>query len=131
MDADGLEGLEHLQGLAEDDDFDPNNSNTLNIVNMEGVLNGSERIEISHVGGELGTLEEDLEEDTEDEGAEAKARRASYLFIPSSISMFNVFASIIQKGGRLEDPPRSHGAAQPRIRVPDARHGELVHPLLR
>ncbi|KAJ7830919.1 hypothetical protein B0H14DRAFT_3464469 [Mycena olivaceomarginata] len=67
MDADGLEGLKHLQGLAENNDFDPNNSNTLNIVNMEGVLNGSERIELSHVGGELGTLEEDLEEDTEDE----------------------------------------------------------------
>ncbi|KAJ7816682.1 hypothetical protein B0H14DRAFT_3475139 [Mycena olivaceomarginata] len=56
-----------FKGWRKDNDFDPNNSNTLNIVNMEGVLNGSERIEISHTGGELGTLEEDLEEDTEDE----------------------------------------------------------------
>ncbi|KAJ7708496.1 hypothetical protein B0H14DRAFT_3082218 [Mycena olivaceomarginata] len=67
MDVDGLEGLQHLQGLAEDEDFDPNNSNTPNMVNMGGVLNGSERIELSHAGGELGSLEEDLEEDTDDE----------------------------------------------------------------
>ncbi|KAJ7867193.1 hypothetical protein B0H14DRAFT_3441890 [Mycena olivaceomarginata] len=43
MDVDGLEGLQHLQGLAEDEDFDPNNSNTPNMVNMGGVLNGSEQ----------------------------------------------------------------------------------------
>ncbi|KAJ7799715.1 hypothetical protein B0H14DRAFT_3491386 [Mycena olivaceomarginata] len=76
MDVDGLEGLQHLQGLAEDEDFDPNNSNTPNMVNMGGVLNGSERIELSHAGGELGSLEEDLEEDTDDESSEAKTRKA-------------------------------------------------------
>ncbi|KAJ7697754.1 hypothetical protein B0H14DRAFT_3529204 [Mycena olivaceomarginata] len=61
MDADSLEGLEHLQGLAEDEEFDRGNSSTPNIVNMDGVLDGSERIELSHAGGEFGTLEEDLE----------------------------------------------------------------------
>ncbi|KAJ7821992.1 hypothetical protein B0H14DRAFT_3471049 [Mycena olivaceomarginata] len=76
MDADGLQGLEHLQGLADDDDFDPTNLNTPNFVNMEGVLNGSEQIELSHAGGELGSLEEDLEEDTDDESAGAKTRQA-------------------------------------------------------
>jgi hypothetical protein len=74
MDVEGLEGFEHLQGLAEDDDFDPDNSNTPNIVDMAGVLNGSERIELSHAGGELGTWEEDVEDDTDDESAGAKAR---------------------------------------------------------
>lgn len=74
MDVDSLEGLQHLQGLVEDEDFDPNNSNTPNMVNMGGVLNGSERIELSHAGGELGSLEEDLEEDTDDESSEAKTR---------------------------------------------------------
>ncbi|KAJ7309165.1 hypothetical protein DFH08DRAFT_823593 [Mycena albidolilacea] len=76
MDADGLQGLEHLQGLADDDDFDPSNLNTANFVTMEGVLNGSEQIELSHAGGELGSLEEDLEADTDDESAGAKTRQA-------------------------------------------------------
>jgi hypothetical protein len=58
----------------EDDDFDPNESNTPNVVDMAGVLNGSERIELSHAGGELGSLEEDLEDETDDESAGAKAR---------------------------------------------------------
>ncbi|KAJ7826486.1 hypothetical protein B0H14DRAFT_3467664 [Mycena olivaceomarginata] len=76
MDVEGLEGFEHLQGLAEDNDFDPNKSNTPNVVDMAGVLNGSERIELSHAGGELGSLEEDLEDETDDESAGAKARKA-------------------------------------------------------
>ncbi|KAJ7742389.1 hypothetical protein B0H14DRAFT_2637652 [Mycena olivaceomarginata] len=76
MDADGLQGLKHLQGLADDDDFDPSNLNTANFVTMEGVLNGSEQIELSHAGGELGSLEEDLEVDTDDESAGAKTRQA-------------------------------------------------------
>ncbi|KAJ7693723.1 hypothetical protein B0H14DRAFT_2651331 [Mycena olivaceomarginata] len=76
MDVEGLEGFEHLQGLAKDDDFDPNESNTPNVVGMAGVLNGSEQIELSHAGGELGSLEEDLEDETDDESAGAKARKA-------------------------------------------------------
>ncbi|KAJ7326440.1 hypothetical protein DFH08DRAFT_916887 [Mycena albidolilacea] len=77
MDVEGLEGFEHLQGLAEDDDFDLNESNTPNVVDMAGVLNGSERIELSHARGKLGSLEEDLEDETDDESAGAKARNPS------------------------------------------------------
>ncbi|KAJ7893589.1 hypothetical protein B0H13DRAFT_2234716 [Mycena leptocephala] len=49
-----------LQGLAEDDDFDAGASH----VNMEGILDGSERVDISHAGGEMGPWEDEIEEDT-------------------------------------------------------------------
>jgi hypothetical protein len=71
MDIEGLEGFKHLQGLAEDNDFDPNESN---IVDIARVLNSLEWIGLSHAGGELGSLEEDLEDETDDESAGAKAR---------------------------------------------------------
>jgi hypothetical protein len=115
MDADGLQGLEHLQGLADDDDFDPTNLNTPNFVNMESMLNGSEQIELSYAGGELGSLEEDLEEDTDDESAGAKTRQAPYLFNLNGVGVLIIFASLIQKGRGLEDPARLHRAPQPRI----------------
>ncbi|KAJ7814778.1 hypothetical protein B0H14DRAFT_3476791 [Mycena olivaceomarginata] len=58
------ENLEHLQSLAEDDDFNPGELPDFpNVVNMADVLGGSERIELSHAGGELGSLEDGIEED--------------------------------------------------------------------
>ncbi|KAJ7484572.1 hypothetical protein FB451DRAFT_1436491 [Mycena latifolia] len=63
MEAEHRETLEHLQGLAEDDDFDVNNIPAgPTLVNMDGVLDGSERIELSHAGGEFGAWEDDIEE---------------------------------------------------------------------
>lgn len=81
MTADQLQSFEHLRGLADDDDFDPDDiNNTLNMVNMEGVLDGSERIDLSHAGGEFGTWEDELEDGTDDEGAERKTRYVGSLF---------------------------------------------------
>jgi hypothetical protein len=70
----------NLQGLAEDDDFDAGGSH----VNMEGVLEGSERIEISHTGGEMGSWEDDIEEGSDEEGPELKKRWASCFYVFSS-----------------------------------------------
>ncbi|KAJ6600447.1 hypothetical protein DFH09DRAFT_901486 [Mycena vulgaris] len=77
MEAGHREAFEQLQGLAEDDDFNAGHMPSApNFVNMDGVLDGSERIEISHAGGEFSSLEQDIEEDTDDENVEAKAKRA-------------------------------------------------------
>ncbi|KAJ7840296.1 hypothetical protein B0H14DRAFT_2587525 [Mycena olivaceomarginata] len=62
----------NLQGLAEDDDFDAGGSH----VNMEGVLEGSERIDISHAGGEMGSWEDNIEEGSDEEGPELKKAKA-------------------------------------------------------
>lgn len=74
MDGEHRAAFDHLQDLADDDDFDA--SHPGNFVNMEGVLDGSERIEIRHAGGEFGphSLEQDIEEDTDDEDAGAKKK---------------------------------------------------------
>lgn len=56
------EALEKLQRVAEDDDFDAGGSSTFN---MADILDGSERIDISHAGGEFSALQEDLEEEEE------------------------------------------------------------------
>ncbi|KAJ7334625.1 hypothetical protein DFH08DRAFT_813699 [Mycena albidolilacea] len=77
MEVEHREGLERLQTLGEDDDFDPGHlPDAPNMVNMGDILDGSARIEISHAGGEFGSLEEDIEEDSGDDNAEAKARKA-------------------------------------------------------
>jgi hypothetical protein len=70
----------NLQGLAEDNDFDAGGSH----VNMEAVLEGSERIEISHAGGEMGSWEDDIEEGSDEEGPELKKRWASCFYVFSS-----------------------------------------------
>lgn len=75
MEADHREAFNHLQDLAEDDDFDAGHiPDAPNTVSMDGVLDGSERIQLSHAGGEFGSLEQDIEEDTDDEGVQAKAK---------------------------------------------------------
>ncbi|KAJ7209890.1 hypothetical protein B0H12DRAFT_1079757 [Mycena haematopus] len=79
MDVDHLEGLERLQSLAEDDGFRAGDvPDVRDTVSMAGILDGSERIELSHAGGEFESLEQGLEEDGwEDENnGQAKARRA-------------------------------------------------------
>jgi hypothetical protein len=59
-----------LQGLAEDPDSDAGATYS----DMEGVLNGSERINISHAGGEMGSWEDDIKEGSDEEGPEVKRR---------------------------------------------------------
>ncbi|KAJ7934752.1 hypothetical protein B0H13DRAFT_2305526 [Mycena leptocephala] len=59
-----------LQGLAEDEDFDAGASH----VNMEDILDGSERVNISHAGGEMGPWEDEIEEGSDEEGP--KGRKA-------------------------------------------------------
>jgi hypothetical protein len=65
--------LERLQALAEDDDFHAGDPPEFpNTVDIASVLAGSERIELSHAGGEMGSLEEGIEEDWVDENAGTK-----------------------------------------------------------
>ncbi|KAJ7813916.1 hypothetical protein B0H13DRAFT_2382094 [Mycena leptocephala] len=59
-----------LQGLAEDEDFDAGASH----VNMEDILDGSERVNISHAGGEMGPWEDEIEEGSDEEGPKGKKR---------------------------------------------------------
>ena len=78
MEAEDREGLQRLQSLAEDDDFHAGDlQQDFNMVNMEDVLDGSERIELSHGGGEFSTLEQDIEADSGDDDEEKKARYVS------------------------------------------------------
>lgn len=70
MDPEHRDSFDRLQDLAANDDFDA--GHMPDVVSMDGVLNGSERINISHAGGEFGTLEEDIEEDTDGEEEKAK-----------------------------------------------------------
>ncbi|KAF8162026.1 hypothetical protein K438DRAFT_1985345, partial [Mycena galopus ATCC 62051] len=76
MEAEDQEGLDRLQSLADNEDFHAGDLPLqVNMVNMEDVLDGSERIELSHGGGEFSTLEEDLEADCGDDAEEKKARK--------------------------------------------------------
>jgi hypothetical protein len=78
------EHLERLQALGEDDDFHAGQPPELpNTVNIAGVLAGSERIELSHAGGELGSLEEGIEEDwVDEEFAGTKTTSVTFFFLP-------------------------------------------------
>jgi hypothetical protein len=68
MEDDSCEDLEHLQSLAEDDDFHAGDlPNFPEVVNVDNILMGMERAELSHAGGEFASLEEDIEEDWVDE----------------------------------------------------------------
>lgn len=124
MDDGHLEGLERLQTLAEDDDFDPGHlPDAPNMVNVGDILDGSARIEISHAGGEFGSLEEGIEEDCGDDKEEGKFRYVDFHFI-------RVWLIFLQERRGLANTPRSHRDAQPRIPEPDARHGIGVHAVL-
>ena len=77
MDDGSRTDLEHLQSLAEDDNFHAGNlPNFPDMVNVEDILTGAAHANLSHAGGELGSLEEDIEEDLgqEDLGQEDNER---------------------------------------------------------
>ncbi|KAJ7460537.1 hypothetical protein FB451DRAFT_1405106 [Mycena latifolia] len=75
MDAEHREGFDRLQTLAANHNFRAGDvPEAPNIVSMADVLDGSTRIEISHASGEFASLEQDVEEDEGDEGAEARSR---------------------------------------------------------
>jgi hypothetical protein len=58
------ENLEHLQALADNDDFHAGDAPQFpNVMTMSGVLAGSEQIELSHAGGEFSLLEPGIEDD--------------------------------------------------------------------
>ncbi|KAF7353148.1 hypothetical protein MSAN_01502300 [Mycena sanguinolenta] len=75
MDAGDREGLERLQSLAEDNNFDAG-SDAPNMVDVEDVMAGGERAELSHAGGEFVSLEQEIEEDSGDDNDAKKARKA-------------------------------------------------------
>jgi hypothetical protein len=75
MQVEELEGLDHLQLLAEEDNFHAGDlPPDVNMINMGDVLDGSECIELSHGGGEFSSLEQDLEADSGDDDDEKKKR---------------------------------------------------------
>jgi hypothetical protein len=78
------ENLEHLQALADDDDFHAGDAPQLpNVVTMSDVLAGSERIELSHAGGEFSLLEQGIEDDWVDvEESDGAKPRSFRNFIP-------------------------------------------------
>jgi hypothetical protein len=64
MDDENREELSHLQTLADDDDFHAGDApNFPEMINVDDFLTGAEQVDLSHAGGELGSLEEDIEED--------------------------------------------------------------------
>ncbi|KAJ7343266.1 hypothetical protein DFH08DRAFT_1009750 [Mycena albidolilacea] len=68
MEDDNRADFEHLQSLAEDDDFHAGDMpNFPEVVNVGDILMGTERAELSHAGGEFASLEEDIEGDWVDE----------------------------------------------------------------
>ncbi|KAJ7472491.1 hypothetical protein FB451DRAFT_1339449 [Mycena latifolia] len=75
MNAEHHEGFDRLQSLAADDNFHAGDvPDALNMVSMADILDGSARIEISHAGGEFALLEQDVEDNSGDEGARAQAK---------------------------------------------------------
>ncbi|KAJ7512593.1 hypothetical protein B0H11DRAFT_1699088 [Mycena galericulata] len=121
MEAGQREEFEQLQALAEDDDFDPGHMpNAPNFVNMDGVLDGSERIEISHAGGEFSSLEEDIVEGTGDNAAKAKAEdyrtrcdrtelrnRAFQSQMPAMVTAYIRYCAEQEMPTRAQDAPRA------------------------
>ncbi|KAJ7788156.1 hypothetical protein B0H14DRAFT_3504535 [Mycena olivaceomarginata] len=64
MDDENREELSHLQSLADDDDFHAGDApNFPTMVNINDFLTRAEQADLSHAGGELGSLEQDIEED--------------------------------------------------------------------
>ncbi|KAJ6495473.1 hypothetical protein C8R45DRAFT_1095109 [Mycena sanguinolenta] len=76
MAAEDREGLDRLQSLMADNDFHAGDSlHDINMVNLKEVLDGSERIELSHGGGEFSSLGQDIEADLGEEDDEKQARK--------------------------------------------------------
>ncbi|KAJ7807677.1 hypothetical protein B0H14DRAFT_2609473 [Mycena olivaceomarginata] len=76
METGQCDAVMNLQGLAEDPDFDAGATH----FDMEGVLDGSECIDISHAGGEMGSWEDNIEEGSDEEGPEVKRRISELKF---------------------------------------------------
>ncbi|KAF8177173.1 hypothetical protein K438DRAFT_1978815 [Mycena galopus ATCC 62051] len=63
MDEGHREELTHLRSLAEDNDFHVGDEPHFpDMVNMEDILTGAEEVDLSHAEGEMGSLEQDIEE---------------------------------------------------------------------
>jgi hypothetical protein len=68
MEDDNHADFEHLQSLAEDDNFHAGDMpNFPEVVNVGDIPMGTERAELSYAGGEFASLEEDIEGDWVDE----------------------------------------------------------------
>jgi hypothetical protein len=95
------ENLEHLQALADDDDFHAGDAPRFpNIVTMSGVLAGSERIELSHAGGEFSSLEQGIEDDWVDvEESEGTKPRSFPHYIPSAWGLADVIPGSTRRTG--------------------------------
>ncbi|KAF8128329.1 hypothetical protein K438DRAFT_2000344 [Mycena galopus ATCC 62051] len=71
--------LEHLQSLAEDDDFHTGDAPSLpNLVNVDDILMGAEQADLSHARGEMGSLEEDIEQDLVEEEKRRGSKREDW-----------------------------------------------------
>ncbi|KAJ7831313.1 hypothetical protein B0H14DRAFT_2592757 [Mycena olivaceomarginata] len=93
----------NLQGLAEDNDFDAGGSH----VNMEGVLEGSERIDISHAGGEVGSWEDNIEEGSNEEGPELKKANLAFQGqMPEMVSAYIRYCAEQEMPACLQDTPQ-------------------------
>ncbi|KAJ7885831.1 hypothetical protein B0H13DRAFT_1889454 [Mycena leptocephala] len=97
------DAIMNLQGLAEDDDFDTGGSH----VNMEAVLEGSEHIEISHAGGEMGSWEDDIEEGSDEEGPELKKRNLAFQGqMPEMVTTYIRYCAEQEMPARPRDTPQ-------------------------
>ncbi|KAJ7309178.1 hypothetical protein DFH08DRAFT_823603 [Mycena albidolilacea] len=73
------EELQHLQSLAEDDDFHVGDAPDFpNMMNVDDILTGAEQADLSHTGGELGSLEDDIEEDLVEEDNRQGSKREDW-----------------------------------------------------
>ncbi|KAJ7857422.1 hypothetical protein B0H14DRAFT_3085219 [Mycena olivaceomarginata] len=78
MEDDTRADLDHLQSLAEDDDFHAGDvANFPEMVDVGDILTGTQRAELSHAGGEFSSLEEGIEEDWVDEN-ERRGKREDW-----------------------------------------------------
>ncbi|KAF8137980.1 hypothetical protein K438DRAFT_1996564 [Mycena galopus ATCC 62051] len=79
MEDDSRADLDHLQSLAEDDDFHAGDlPHFPDFVDVGDILTGAERAEFSHAGGEFASLEEEIEEDWADVHKENSRKREDW-----------------------------------------------------
>lgn len=82
MDPEQLAEYTHLQDMGDDDEIEPPNFRS-----HANVLDGSERIDISHAGGEFQSLEEGIEEEADDSDDElGDVKHRCILLLDASIS---------------------------------------------
>jgi hypothetical protein len=105
--------LEHLQALADDNDFHASDAPQFpNVVMMSDVLAGSERIELSHAGGEFSSLEQGIEDDWVDvEGSDGTKLRSFRDFIPLDWVLADAIPGRIRWTGGHATTALSYGTA--------------------